>query len=95
MRLSCLCTVSAMIMSLSTSLLSTLTYSAGRSSPVASSSCIRASALCQHRYRCSSRHFSKAVEGDERPLAGVKVLDLTRVLAGPLGTMMLVGIYID
>lgn len=29
--------------------------------------------------------------GEDRPLSGIKVVDLTRILAGPTATMMMVG----
>jgi hypothetical protein len=38
------------------------------------------------------RSFATTLSQDERPLAGVKVVDMTRVLAGPLATMMLVSV---
>ena len=54
--------------------------------------CRQAASAVRYVQRCRPTLRTLSAVADDRPLAGIKVVDLTRVLAGPLATMMLVSI---
>jgi hypothetical protein len=80
-----------LLLTISTSFSSTFICTYTMLTSIAFARCARRPTACVLGLRAAARALSTAVPTDDRPLAGIKVVDLTRVLAGPLATMMLVS----